>query len=136
MEYPDRSLLWEPAGVMELDFVRLAQPRWLNREWTLIRFWGNIFRMPRSRGSMSADRNEHNWYSHGLAARCRILADAGFVRDPSRIWRHADGRAIGESVMLALVDPAFIRFAGVEPSVISPQATRKSRGTRKSRKEK
>lgn len=63
---------------------------------------------------MLAEMETPTWYSYGLPERCRILADTGFVRDEHRIWRHPDGRAIGEGVMTALIDTAFFRFLGVD----------------------
>ena len=55
-----------------------------------------------------------NYYQLDLPTRRRMLADQGFVRDPTRVWRHFDGRAIGEGVAAALTDAAFCRFLGVE----------------------
>jgi hypothetical protein len=88
---------------------------------------------------MVAEFDVRKWYAYSLPERCRILADAGFVRDSSRIWRHPDGRAIGEGVMVALIDSAFVRFVGVETSPLgtdSRKSQRKSAGLRKNRKAK
>ena len=46
-----------------------------------------------------------------------MLADHGFVRDENHIWRHSDGRAIGEGVMSALIDTAFVRYLSIDGSV-------------------
>lgn len=79
------------------------------------------------------------WYEYGLPERCRMLADEGFVRDESRVWRHSDGRAIGEGVMNALIDPAFFRFLSIDPPT-RPSQKRKQKqkgdvtGTRRRRK--
>ena len=54
-----------------------------------------------------------NYYQIDLPARRRMLADQGFVRDELRVWRHFDGRAIGEGVAAALTDAAFCRFLRV-----------------------
>ena len=51
-----------------------------------------------------------NFYQLDLPRRRRMLADQGFVRSEARIWEHADGRAIGEGVAVALTDKAFCRF--------------------------
>jgi hypothetical protein len=51
-----------------------------------------------------------NFYKLAITDRRRMLADAGFVRNDLRIWMHADGRSIGESVAAALTDEAFNRF--------------------------
>ncbi len=53
-------------------------------------------------------------YQHNVAERRRLLADHGFVRGEDHIWRHTDGRAIGEGVMSALIDRAFARYLGVD----------------------
>jgi hypothetical protein len=55
-----------------------------------------------------------NFYQYGGNDRRRAMADAGFARDNSKIWRHPDGRAIGEGVALALTDRAFFQYLGVE----------------------
>jgi hypothetical protein len=88
---------------------------------------------------MVAELDGRNWYSYNLPERCRMLADAGFARDSSRIWRHTDGRAIGEGVMVALIDSAFLRFVGVDAPIVSNKprkAQRKSTTARRSRKAK
>jgi hypothetical protein len=60
--------------------------------------------------------NEMNdFYQYALNDRRRLLADAGFSRDDLRIWRHPNGRAIGESVAMALTDAAFFRYLGLDP---------------------
>ena len=46
-----------------------------------------------------------------------MLADHGFVRDENHIWRHRDGRALGEGVMSALIDTAFVRYLSIDGSV-------------------
>jgi hypothetical protein len=56
---------------------------------------------------------DENFYQLDLAQRRRMLADAGFVRDQTRIWAHPDGRAVGEGVAIALTDAAFCRFLRV-----------------------
>jgi hypothetical protein len=43
------------------------------------------------------------------------MADAGFVRNDLQIWLHPDGRAIGESVAVALTDQVFFQYIGIEP---------------------
>lgn len=58
-----------------------------------------------------------NFYQLDLPARRRMLADQGFVRDATRVWRHFDGRAIGEGVAAALTDVAFCRFLRVDFTV-------------------
>ena len=55
-----------------------------------------------------------NYYQLDLPTRRRMLADQGFVRDATRVWRHFDGRAIGEGVAAALTDAAFCRFLRLE----------------------
>lgn len=67
------------------------------------------------------------FYESGVPERCRILADAGFVRDERHIWRHPDGRAVGEGVMSALIDAAFFRFLGIDPSNRMGQRTKSRR---------
>ncbi len=57
----------------------------------------------------------NDYYQFGLADRRRLMADAGFLRDDSRIWSHADGRAIGEGVAAALTDEAFLMFLKIDP---------------------
>lgn len=63
-----------------------------------------------------------------------MLADRGFWRDDDRIWRHPDRRAIGEGVMSALIDAAFLRFLGLDPAELSQKGARKSKAVAKSRK--
>ncbi|MEP7272746.1 MAG: hypothetical protein ABI882_14685 [Acidobacteriota bacterium] len=67
-------------------------------------------------------------YEFGVPERCRILADEGFVRDDLHIWRHADGRAVGEGVMSALIDSAFFRFLGIDPAAKSGRGKTSRRG--------
>jgi hypothetical protein len=55
----------------------------------------------------------NDWYHYDLETRRRLLAEAGFTRDRERVWSHADGRAVGESVIAALTDAAFARYAGL-----------------------
>lgn len=55
-----------------------------------------------------------NYYSLALSERRRVLADAGFVRGDDHIWRHPDGRAIGEGVMAALIDDALLRYLKID----------------------
>lgn len=88
---------------------------------------------------MVAELDVRAWYTFSLPERCRILADAGFIRDSSRIWRNGDGRAIGEGVMAALIDSAFLRFVGVEAPIVATgqkQSPRKSAAQRKGKKTK
>ncbi|MFN6204612.1 MAG: hypothetical protein ACK496_19355 [Acidobacteriota bacterium] len=54
------------------------------------------------------------FYRYDSTARRRLLADAGFVRQKDRPWRHADGRSIGEGVAFALADEPFFRYLGLE----------------------
>ena len=54
-----------------------------------------------------------NFYQLELPQRRRMLADAGFVRDWTRVWTAPDGRAIGEGVAAALTDDAFCRYLRV-----------------------
>jgi hypothetical protein len=60
----------------------------------------------------------NDYYRFGLTERRRLLADTGFARDDLRIWSHSDGRAIGESVAVALTDAAFFRFLEIDPPEI------------------
>lgn len=63
-----------------------------------------------------------------------MLADLGFVRDDDRIWQHADGRAIGEGVVGALVDLALLRYLGVDPpKAVGRTATKRIRRGRNSK---
>lgn len=65
------------------------------------------------------------WYRHDLETRRRWLLDAGFSRNDDRVWSHPDGRAIGESVVVALTDEAFARYLGITlppPSEAAPPA--------------
>jgi hypothetical protein len=55
----------------------------------------------------------NEFYQLELSQRRRLLADEGFVRDWTRIWKHPDGRAVGEGVAAALTDEAFCRFLGI-----------------------
>ncbi|HYE75609.1 MAG TPA: hypothetical protein VEF04_19860 [Blastocatellia bacterium] len=55
----------------------------------------------------------NNWYRYDLETRRQWLIDTGFSRNAERIWSHPDGRAIGESVAVALTDEAFVRFLGL-----------------------
>jgi hypothetical protein len=55
-----------------------------------------------------------NFYQLELPQRRRMLADAGFVRDSTRVWSHPDGRSVGEGVAAALTDVAFYRFLRIE----------------------
>lgn len=56
----------------------------------------------------------NNWYRYDLETRRQWLSEAGFTRDRERIWSHADGRAVGESIVAALTDAAFARFLKIE----------------------
>jgi len=76
-----------------------------------------------------------SFYEHGLAERCRMLADHGFVRDENHIWRHSDGRAIGEGVMSALIDTALIRYLSIDGAV-APAIQKSGREGPKRRKRK
>ena len=53
-------------------------------------------------------------YAVGVDERRELLVKAGFSSDSNRIWTHPDGRAIGEGVILALTDSAFLRYLGNE----------------------
>lgn len=44
--------------------------------------------------------------------RDQLLLQEGFVKDEERIWRHPDGRAIGDSIVTALTDDSFVRYLG------------------------
>lgn len=55
----------------------------------------------------------NNWYRYNLETRRQWLIDAGFSRNNERIWSHPDGRAIGESVAIALTDEALVQFLGI-----------------------
>jgi hypothetical protein len=55
-----------------------------------------------------------NWHRYDLQARRQWLTEAGFARNADRIWAHADGRAVGESVIAALTDEAFARYLRIE----------------------
>ena len=63
-----------------------------------------------------------NFYQLDLPTRRRLLADQGFVRDETRVWRHFDGRAIGEGVAAALTDVAFCRFLRLEFPLDQPES--------------
>lgn len=58
------------------------------------------------------------FYQYDLAARRKLMADEGFVRDERHIWSHPDGRVIGEGVAAAITDQAFLRFLKIEPPVL------------------
>ena len=76
-------------------------------------------------------------YAHSVSDRRRLLADHEFVRGDDHVWRHLDGRAIGEGVMAALIDRAFPRHLGPEmPLQSQPEVQTRSEedGRRKSRK--
>ena len=64
-----------------------------------------------------------NFHQLDLPQRRRMLADAGFVRDATRVWSHQDGRAVGEGVASALADAAFCRYLGVAMSAQTPANT-------------
>lgn len=70
------------------------------------------------------------FYQMDAAERRRLLADLGFVRDEDRIWRHADGRALGEGVALALTDRALQRYLGVQKRDKTRQGARRGRTRR------
>ena len=76
-------------------------------------------------------------YGYGVAERRRLLADHGFVRGEDHVWRHMDGRAIGEGVMSALIDRALLRYLGSDtPPQSQPAMKTRSEddGRRKGRK--
>ena len=73
-----------------------------------------------------------NYYQVSLIDRRRLLADLGFVRGADLIWRHADGRAIGEGVMAAIVDRALCRYLNIDPALVRSAKTSTPR--RKSRR--
>ena len=50
------------------------------------------------------------FYRLETAERRRLMADAGFLRQSSRVWTHPDGRSIGEAVLFSLADEPFLRF--------------------------
>jgi len=52
-------------------------------------------------------------YQLGLDKRRELLSVESFSRNEYRVWTHADGRAIGEGVILALIDSAFLRYLGL-----------------------
>lgn len=62
----------------------------------------------------------NEYYQLELPQRRRLLADAGFVRDWTRVWAHADGRAIGEGVAAALTDEALCRFLRIAVPIEEP----------------
>lgn len=67
----------------------------------------------------------NEFYQLALTDRRRALADAGFVRNDLRIWEHPDGRSVGEGVVAAVTDEAFLRFLGVQlPVEIVPEINR------------
>ncbi len=49
-------------------------------------------------------------YQFSLQDRFDLLLEAGFTRDDEGIWSHADGRAIGESVVAAITDASLLRY--------------------------
>ena len=73
-----------------------------------------------------------NYYQVSLIDRRRLLADLGFIRGTDLIWRHADGRAIGEGVMAAIVDRALCRYLNIDPALVRSAKTSTPR--RKSRR--
>jgi hypothetical protein len=77
----------------------------------------------------------NDFYRLSLSERRRMLADLGFVRDDDRIWRHADGRAIGEGVVGALIDPALLRYLGVDPPTAPGRTSTKNSRRRRNSKQ-
>jgi hypothetical protein len=73
-----------------------------------------------------------NYYQVSLVDRRRLLADLGFIRGVDLIWRHADGRAIGEGVMAAIVDRALCRYLKIDPALV--RSANSSTPRRKSRR--
>jgi len=69
----------------------------------------------------------NNFYRLSLRERQRLMADAGFARDPFRIWSHPDGRALGEGVAAALTDEALLRYLRIDPATIFPNNSRKKK---------
>ena len=63
-------------------------------------------------------------YRLGLDERRELLSLASFSVDENRVWTHKDGRSIGEGVISALVDSAFLRYVGLE----APPQAKTARG--------
>jgi len=62
-------------------------------------------------------------YQLELEKRRELLSLANFSPDEYRVWRHPDGRAVGEGVILALVDSAFLRYLGFSETLKKGQST-------------
>jgi len=60
------------------------------------------------------ETEENALYSLTIEERRSLLIKAGFSGDSNRVWTHPDGRAIGEAVISALVDAAFLKYLGFE----------------------
>jgi hypothetical protein len=73
-----------------------------------------------------------DYYQLGARKRRRLLADAGFGRDERGIWAHPDGRALGDSVALALTDEALLRYLRISPLSVLRNGAKRRRGRRRS----
>jgi hypothetical protein len=62
-------------------------------------------------------------YQLQLDKRRELLSLADFWLDEYRVWRHSDGRAVGEGVIVALVDSAFLRYIGLAETLKKGQST-------------
>lgn len=92
---------------------------------------------PRRRATIMATNQDDGikdfaplFYRLDTAERRRMMADAGFVRQLSRVWSHPDGRSIGEAVLLSLADEPFLRFLRLPLPEIEVWEDPSSRGDR------
>lgn len=65
------------------------------------------------------------FYQIPLQERLQLLQQDGFVRDRDHIWRHHDGRAVGESVVAAITDDSFLRY--LDPELMDEAAEEKTK---------
>ena len=62
-------------------------------------------------------------YQLELDKRRELLSLASFSLDEYGVWKHPDGRAVGEGVIVALVDSAFLRYLGFGETLKKGQST-------------
>ena len=62
-------------------------------------------------------------YQLELDKRRELLSLANFSLDEYGVWTHPDGRAVGEGVIVALVDSAFLRYLGFGETLKKGQRT-------------